>query len=409
MKTKRMMILCSLVLSGFVAMGASPGGEPVAKITVSAGDTARSDAIVSVALPDRIKVEGGLSLVEITSSGRRPVASQIGNSRPPRLWWVLDGNTPAKGIRRYELEAGKGAAAEGVTMRRGAKTLDALHGKDLVFQYNHAPVEPPEGVGPEFTRSAYINPLFSPGGKLLTEDFPADHYHHKGIWFPWTSTEFDGKKIDFWNLGKKEGTVRHVGYGDIESGPVFGRFVAKHEFVDLTQNKVALNETWEVTLYGTGGKKAGMWIFDLRSRQSCASKSPLLLKKYRYGGMGYRGPKEWKGDNYVVLSSEGKTKKDGHTTRAKWCAHSGSIDGTWITVVVMGCPKNLRFPEPMRIWPKGGCFFNYTLVQAGDLEMVPDKEYTFTYRFFVHEGKIDAERAERAWQDFGNPPVAKIE
>ncbi|MFQ6928189.1 MAG: DUF6807 family protein [Parabacteroides merdae] len=38
--------------------------------------------------------------------------------------------------------------------------------------------------------------------------FSADHYHHFGLWYAWTKTTFEGNEIDFWNLHKKQGTVR---------------------------------------------------------------------------------------------------------------------------------------------------------------------------------------------------------
>ena len=161
-------------------------------------------------------------------------------------------------------------------------------------------------------------------------------------------------------------------------------------------------------VWAVGGPQEGYWIWDLTSTQTCVAKNPLHLKAYRYGGLGYRGPKEWKGDNYVVLSSEGKTKKDGHTTCSKWCAHSGSIEGRWCTVVLMCHPKNERFPEPMRIWPSGGCFFNYTPIQKKGLDMNPGERHVFSYRFYIHQGKIDTTAAERVWRDFAELPKAAM-
>jgi len=213
---------------------------------------------------------------------------------PPRLWWVLSGNTPERTTRKFEIRRGEGALepASAVELLLTPRTLDVSHGGVEVLRYNHAHVVPPKGVSEDYTRSGYIHPLFSPSGMLITEDFPADHFHHKGIWMPWTETRFEGHPVDFWNLGKKEGTVQFAGFDSIESGPVYGRFKARHEFVDLTQGpagKRVLDETWDVRLWGVGGRKAGYWILDLTSTQRCASESPLELLKYRYGGIGFRG------------------------------------------------------------------------------------------------------------------------
>lgn len=388
--------------------------EDLGMIAVDAGEHRRVDTLVSVELPGSVKASRPLRLEEIRDAARVPVPAQVERGQASsRLWFVLGGETAPGSTRRYALRYGVPVTSGMVTMELGSRTLDVVVGGSRLFSYNHAHVVPPAGVKPEYIRSGYIYPMFSVGGKLITEDFPADHYHHKGIWFPWTKTDFDGKSIDFWNLGKNEGTVQHAGFDLIENGPVFGRFVARHEFVDLTQaegGKVALDETWEVRVFAVGGPRGGGYrLWDLTSRQRCASSSPLHLKQYRYGGLAFRGAREWKGENYTLLTSEGKTKENGHTTRAKWCAHSGAVDGQPSTVVLMCSPRNKRFPEPMRIWAKGGAFFNYTPIQAGDWTLEPGKTYVFSYRFLVHEGGIDAKRAERMWNDFGSPPVARIE
>jgi len=50
-------------------------------------------------------------------------------------------------------------------------------------------------------------------GLLVTDDYPPNHLHHHGIWFPWTKTRFEGREVDFWNMGGKTGTVEFVAFG----------------------------------------------------------------------------------------------------------------------------------------------------------------------------------------------------
>jgi hypothetical protein len=403
--------ICMATLLCAALLAAAEATPPCAVITVVAGDQTRIDTPVSAALPAEINAGRELALFEVKDAARTPVAAQVAFGPARELRWILAGTTAAGATRTFELRYGVPAGGDVVRMELNSKTLDVSFKGAPLFSYNHAHVVPPAKVPPVFIRSGYITPMFSPGGKLLTEDFPADHFHHKGIWMPWTDTEFDGHKVDFWNLGDKQGTVQYAGFESLENGPVFGRFRVKQEHVDLTQGnggKIALNEVWDVCVWAVGGREGGYWLWDLTSTQTCASASPLLLKAYRYGGIGYRGPKEWKDDNYKVLSSEGHTKKDGHTKTSKWCANSGAVDGKWSTVVFMCSPRNERFPEPMRIWDTGGCFFNYCPIQKSPMTLEPGKSYTFSYRIFVHEGEIDAKAAERAWQDFGNPPAVTM-
>ncbi len=394
-------------------MGSAPEsrGQRLATITARTGATDRTDVPVCVALPPAIKAWRQMALLEVTPGGTAPVPAQVEQGSPSKLWWIMGGTTPAGTTRTYELVRGNPVFSDAVTLNLSARTLDVSVKGAPLFSYNHAHVIPPPPIKPVFIRSGYIHPMFSPSGMLITEDFPSDHHHHKGVWFPWTNTEFKGHKVDFWNLGGRQGTVQFAGFELLENGPVYGRFTVKHQHVDITQPEggtIVLAEIWDVRVWATGGRQEGYFVWDLTSTHTCVADSPLLLKKYRYGGLGYRGPKEWKGNDYRVLTSEGHTKKDGHTKTSKWAAHSGVIKGRWATTVMMCHPSNERFPEPMRIWASGGAFFNYAPVQAGDWEFKPGETHVFRYRFFIHEGAIDARRSEAAWLDFGKPPTATL-
>src|SRR5207247_1566621 len=54
-------------------------------------------------------------------------------------------------------------------------------------------------------RGGYLHPVFTPSGKLLTDDYATNHLHHHGIWFSWARVEFEGRQPDFWNMGDAKG------------------------------------------------------------------------------------------------------------------------------------------------------------------------------------------------------------
>lgn len=389
-------------------------GQPLAQITVEAGDYARVDTPVSLDLSgvplgfpaDQIR------LVEVKDSQRVEVPAQLEPGSPPRLWWVLSGTTPAGAKRTYELLEGAGPKVSGVTAQLDEKVLQIGRDGTKVLSYNHAIVPAPAGQSPLFNRGGFIHPLWSPTGSVMTNIHPKDHYHHLGIWMPWTHTEFEGKPVDFWNLGEGQGTVRFKKFVSTTTGPVYGGFQAEHEHVALKTDageKVVLNEIWDVRVYNIGGPDKGYWLWDFVSTQRCVAQSPLKLLEYRYGGFGFRGAAEWDGDNAAYLTSEGKTRKDGHGTRARWCDTAGVSDGQWKGVTFFSHPKNFQHPEPMRIWPSGQVFFNWAPVQAGDFEMKPGEDHVFRYRQYVHEGKVDVERTEQLWNDYAHPPKMTVE
>ena len=122
-------------------------------------------------------------------------------------------------------------------------------GSENVLQYQIAELFPPEGVSPIYRRSGFIHPVWSPSGNVLTRVNAPDHWHHMGIWNPWTKTHFEGHSTDFWNLYEGQGTVRFAGFNSLVSGPLFGGFKARQEHVDFQckgGDKVAINEVWDI-------------------------------------------------------------------------------------------------------------------------------------------------------------------
>ena len=48
-------------------------------------------------------------------------------------------------------------------------------------------------------RSNYFHPLYDLDGNVVTEDFPKDHIHHRGIFWAWHQVRIDGKTVqDQW-------------------------------------------------------------------------------------------------------------------------------------------------------------------------------------------------------------------
>jgi hypothetical protein len=305
----------------------------------------------------------------------------------------------------YRLEPGEPKAFPKVEMADvdGKHLVFSYKGKKIL-QYNYGVVQPPRGVDAVFARSGYIHPIWTPDGRVISNDFPAKHLHHHGIWFPWTSSEFEGRKSDFWNSKERQGKVECVKVEETFSGPVFAGFRARHRFVNLNGPdgpKAVLDETWEGRVYALEDR----FVFDLVSTQTCATDQPLVIKKYHYGGLGFRGSGEWEGKEGVeYLTSEGKTRKDGHATTAKWCVMNGKVQGKDASIGFVSHPSNFRFPQGMRIHPDEP-FFNWCPAQGGDFSIEPGKPYVSRYRFVVTDFRQGREELEGYWTEYTAPHV----
>jgi len=50
-----------------------------------------------------------------------------------------------------------------------------------------------------YPRANYLHPLYGLDGEVLTEDFPADHLHHRGIFWAWHQLLVEGERVgDGW-------------------------------------------------------------------------------------------------------------------------------------------------------------------------------------------------------------------
>jgi hypothetical protein len=357
-----------------------------------------------------------LVLYEVKDRIKTEIPFQIEPGDPRRLTWMVATGTVSKGEKHlYELVQSRPNQNEAIeaSVNDGALIIHA--GDKNLLQYYFRTVYPPKGIDTAYKRSGFIHPLWSPHGQILTRIQPPDHYHHYGIWNPWTHVEYEGDTVDFWNINSRQGTVRFAKFVSVQKGPLFSEFEALHEHVVFKKSgkeKVAMNELQCVRVYAPG-KNSDYFIVDFNMQMNCADESPVKLLEYRYAGLGWRTTEKWDNKNSMVLTSEGKTRKDSDGSKARWCIVQGEIDNDYAGVVMMSFPTNYNFPEPLRIWPedqysRGDMFANFCPTKDMDWLLSPGKNYVLKYRFLVFNGHFDKEKAESAWYYFAYPPEIKI-
>ena len=285
---------------------------------------------------------------------------------------------------------GSASAAEVVTATREGKQVVVRAGKKEILRYQAEPGEfPRKNIKEAFRRGGYIQSIFSPSGKLLTDDFPPNHIHHHGVWSPWTKTEFEGRQPDFWNMGDGKGRVDFVSMDGSWAKDGRVGFKVSHRFVDMTAKpeKAALLETWEVGV----AAEENHHVIDIAITQTCAGESPLKLPEHHYGGLGFRGNRMWDGaGNCKFLGASGETDRNKlNTSKQSWCWIGGQVDGGTCGVVILCHPSNFRAPQPVRAHPTEP-FFCYAPQQGGDMEITPAKPYRARYRIIAADGEPDA-------------------
>ncbi|HRN56085.1 MAG TPA: PmoA family protein [Agriterribacter sp.] len=414
MKIKLPATIAVLMLWGCLTTEA----QVIAKLTLPAVNNRISapvyidlDAITAV--PDSL-----LMLREVTGTGSTPVAFQVENSYHRYLWWMV-GHKNGTAKRVFELvkiNAPSVATTPALQLITDKEAVLITENGKNVLQYHFATHYPPAGVDTFFKRSGFIHPLWTPSGNVLTRINPPDHYHHMGLWNPWTHVLFENREVDFWNIGDKKGTVRFRNFISTNSGNVYAGFKALQEHVAFNipaagMEKTAMHEVWDIRVYNTGNN---MWLCDFTSVLNCAAGSPVVLKEYRYGGFGFRATEAWNNANSRVLTSEGKTRKEADASTARWCMIDGELEKGHSGILFMSFPSNYNFPEPMRVWPvdankRGDVFFSFSPTRNKDWPLQPQKNYVLKYRMLIYDGTITPQQAEEAWKSFAHPPEVKVE
>jgi hypothetical protein len=393
----------------------------ILRFSVNAGKYQRINTPVSVDLGDRIVSDSvSLQLFEVVKGKSVEVPSQVETGYSQKLWFIMKGITDAGAQREYLLYRSKGIIYKNaIIAETNSGMLQLKNIETPILDYNIKMHYPPAGIDTMYKRNGFIHPVYSPSGNVLTRLDAPDHYHHFGIWNPWTKVKIGNHVTDFWNLLLHQGTVRFAGVNSTLDGPVFGGFNIRQEHIDFQGKKpetIAFNEVWDVRAWDAepvAGEKA--WLVDFTSFLSVAGDSAIILEAYRYGGgIGFRATAEWDRNNSWVNTSEGKSRIDADGTKARWTDVGGMFAGKGESgIVFFSHPANREFPEPMRVWPidmnnRGDVYFEFCPIRYKDWVLKPGNIYRQKYRMLVYDGKIDKAVAERIWNDFAYPPVVKV-
>jgi hypothetical protein len=320
-----------ILLAG-VALTACAQKKEVLHFIVESGSFKRINTPVSVAL-DGITIVDTLSyqLIEKVNGKLVEKPFQIETGYSILLWFVLDGTTSSGKQREYFLYQNQNSCFDDQITADVTDTGIILRNNNSeILSYQSAVHYPPAKVDTAYRRSGFIHPVMTPSGNVLTRIDAPDHYHHFGIWNPWTKVKIRDHITDFWNLASKQGTVRFAGINSTVNGPVYGGFSVRQEHIDFLGKKpeeLAINEVWDVRAWNVepvAGIKA--WLVDFSTFLTVAGDTTIVFVAYRYaGGIGFRATEEWNKDNSTVLTSEGKTRVTADGSHARWADINGAF------------------------------------------------------------------------------------
>jgi hypothetical protein len=251
-----------------------------------------------------------------------------------------------------------------------------------------------EGVDPKYTRSCYIHPLYSLDGQPLTDDFPKDHLHHRGVFWTWPVVEARGQKSQTWmphDPPLRQRFVRWLKRGIEQNAAVFS---SENAWVLGDKEKIA-RERVTVHVYPVVRNSRAIDV-DLELE---AVGGPLKLQgtpegKKGYGGFCLRTAPLLKGVD--LMTSDGQRMKDVVNERHPWVDLSNESGGVAIFVP----PDHPDFPPPWLVRSSYTGFLNPEWPGLPSVELKPGEPRRLSYRIYIHRGNAETGRVREAYEAY---------
>jgi len=255
-----------------------------------------------------------------------------------------------------------------------------------VFVYNYTPVAPPSGVDEHYRRACYFHPLYGPDGEVLTQDFPTDHYHHRGLFWAWPECTASGRRMDVWALdGVRQRHQEWTQKSAAADKAVLG-FVNIWSYDDAPEKPVVREEILCTVL--PAGPQGRSIDFALKfTNASDGDVTFLGAENKGYGGFCFRPDATRKPMTFTT--KDGLCPKDALRYDTPWADISfsngkGAVSG----VTFMQHPANPGYPFPGWIFRHYG-FLGASWPHEQTHTLKPGDSFSLQYRVYIHKGAAD--------------------
>lgn len=260
----------------------------------------------------------------------------------------------------------------------------------------------PEGVPEDRKRACYIHPIYGLDGEVLTDDFPDDHYHHRGLFFAWPEVFYEGERYDIWHLDDIRPRFDAVLYQ--ETGPVCALFGIRNSWVINGETPI-IEETVHVTVWQDDDKGRAIDVrLELRALEQPVTLGGEVNKGY--GGFNLRyGPRP----ESFITTPDGLREEDSLHARFAWADLSAQFEGrdqrSGMTVIPH--PSNLDYPPEYILRHYGFVGSNWPAMRSHTLHP-EDPPVVMQHRVWVHRHGAEDGGVEQAAQHYIEPPCVAL-
>ncbi len=243
----------------------------------------------------------------------------------------------------------------------------------------------PKSLTGEYVCNNYIHPLYNLNGEILTEEFPADHPYHRGVFWAWHQLYVDGKRMgDGWTNDSITQDVVDVRSACLDDRAEFNIHVLWRSLV-YGKGKPFMNEQSTITVHKID---SGIRKIDFVIRLT-ATEPGLQIggsdDQKGYGGFCIRLRLP---DDMVFTSENGPvTPQELQIKAGPWMDFSARFDITSMVsgVTILSHPSMPDYPEPWILRQKGS-MQNVVFPGRKRIDVGMNKPVVLRYRLIIHNG-----------------------
>ncbi len=258
----------------------------------------------------------------------------------------------------------------------------------------------PFGLDAGLTRSCYIHPLYSLDGEPLTDDFPADHLHHHGLFWAWPVIGVRGVRSSNWEPADPLLRQRFVRWALRETDDK-GAHLAVENAWRLGEKETVLEETVSLNVHpATALARAIDVEIVLRPVGGPLELRGAPADNKGYGGLCFRGAPLLRGAE--MTTDRGRIEEDSVGEPFLWVDLSTKSDpGPDAGRVGVAVFVHPRHPGQPLAWLARNSYagvLNPSWPGLAGTTLAEGTPVTLRYRIYVHRGDAEAARVGEAYR-----------
>ena len=279
--------------------------------------------------------------------------------------------------------------------------------KVMFYQRRH------KSLDGKYKRANYIHPLYGLDGEILTEDFPADHPHHRGVFWAWHQVWLADKKLGdgwatidfFWDVydaeiltidSQSRGLKLHVYWKSSQLTDADGK------------QQAFVKETTIIRVHRAEGdiRKIDLKIELLALKDNMRLGGSEDAKGY--GGFTTRIPLP---DDLAFTGTNGPVEPTNLSVEAgPWLDFSGNLGGQGKTsgLAILCHSSNPGYPQRWILRRKGSCQ-NAAWPGRDPVPLSKTKPIVLRYRLIIHRGDVTHVDIDKLQAEYNSEALTSFE